>query len=94
MDAGVIISKSPFTVSKDFTGLIICNETMYISGNVSISSAKELVEYMFEAIPDLTEALNEDLLPRGADETGTIVDADSLTYTELVEKKNWRKNFK
>lgn len=94
LDAGVIISKSPFTVSKDFTGLIICNETMYISGNVSISSAKELVEYMFEAIPDLTEALNEDLLPRGADETGTIVDADSLTYTELVEKKNWRKNFK
>ena len=92
-DYGVIISKNPVKISKNFNGLIICNETIYISGNVTINSAKELVKYMFANYPVLSKALKDEFFV-GESETKDIVDADGLQYTDLIEKKNWRKNIK
>lgn len=92
-DVGVIISDVPYKISKNFTGLIICNGEIKISGNISINASVELSKLFLSKIPKLHEILNDGLVGNeGVDENGTIVDANSIKYTDLVEKTNWRKS--
>lgn len=94
LDAGVVVANNPVSLEKDFTGMVICNETIYFRGHSEISSAEELVQLMFTAIPDLRNILSDELNISGITESGYIVKSDSLKYTDFVKKSNWRKNFK
>ncbi len=91
-DAGVIVAESPYTINKNFTGLIICNGEMYVSGNVNINASVKLSMLFLSTIPALQDILKLDVKLSGVSETGDIVDIDSVKYTDLVSKSNWRKS--
>lgn len=93
IDAGVIVTDSPYLINRDFVGLIICNGTMTVSGNnVSIKACEELTELFFEYIPSLNSVLNGDLTSGSEPEDKEIVNVSSINYTDIVDKKNWKKN--
>lgn len=92
-DAGVIVTNKAITINKNFTGLIVCKGTVYISGDdVKLKASKELVKCMFENIPELRNLLR--VSPTGVDSTDEVVSGDSIKFEDLVEKYNWRKNTK
>lgn len=93
-DAGVVVTNRPITINKDFMGLIVCNGSVYISGgNVEIKACKELVEWMFFNIPDLQKCL-KGFEPTDPDAGDLYVESGGITYKDLVEKSNWRRNTK
>lgn len=92
-DAGIIVTNQAITINKNFTGLIVCKDTVYISGgDVELKASKELVKCMFENIPELRNLLKVSLAD--VDSTDGVVSGDSITFEDLVEKYNWRKNTK
>ena len=92
LDAGVVITDSPYKIDKDFVGLIICNGTMTVSGNVDIKASEELGQLLFTYLPSLREVLRDAFSLKGQDETGAVVNVGSLNYTDMVDKSNWRKD--
>lgn len=91
-DAGIVITNHPIIIYKDFMGLIVCNGSVYISGgNVNIKACKELVEWMFFNIPELQQCL-KDYTPTGSVSSDVYVESSGITYKDLVEKSNWRRN--
>lgn len=92
-DAGIIVTNKAITIDDNFTGLIVCKDTVYISGgDVELKASKELVKCMFENIPELRNLLKVSLAD--VDSTDGVVSGDSITFEDLVEKYNWRKNTK
>ena len=92
LDAGVIVSECPYTINKDFKGLILSGDEMYISGEISIEAAADLAELLFKKCPQLKAILNPEFQSDGEDGTGSVVNVASLKYTDLVDKTNWRKD--
>lgn len=93
LDAGIIIANRPVNISKDFTGLVVCNGNIKVYGSCrKITAAKDLVECMCDNISDISKYLNG-YIPNGS-LTGSAVEADNLTYEDIVDKITWRKNTK
>lgn len=92
LDAGVIITDTPYQINKNFTGLIICNGKMTVSGNVSIQACEELSGLLFTYIPSLQDVLGPSFNKIGVAEDGTVVDVSALKYTDIVDKSNWKKD--
>ena len=92
LDAGVIITDTPYQIDKNFTGLIICNGKMTVSGNVSIQACEELSGLLFTYIPSLQDVLGPSFNKIGVAEDGTVVDVSALKYTDIVDKSNWQKD--
>ncbi len=93
IDAGVVVGESPYTIGRDFTGLVLNYGEMAVRGNnVKINANEELVIWMFKNIPDLNNVLSEDLIGTDAgSESGVVVGENYVKYTDIIEKSNWAK---
>lgn len=99
IDIGVIIAESPISVNRDFIGLILTNDEIVISGGsvanpITISACEELTKLLLRTCPDLYDVLTAEVKTgsSGTTGTGTVVKADSLKYTDIVKKENWKRD--
>ncbi len=92
LDAGVIITDSPCYIEKDFTGLIICNGTVNIVGNISVKASEELGQLLFDNCPKLRSVLGAAFELTGLDEDNNVVDVSNIKYTDIIDKSNWQKD--
>jgi hypothetical protein len=93
---GIWISKAPISIDHDFSGILITDSSITISGDATISTNEELIKFMLTCddpngvFTKLRQALN---LNVGNSVVSSLdIDADGITYTDVVEKSNWRKN--
>lgn len=100
IDMGVVISERPVEVSRDFIGLILTNGEIRVSGGsaanpVTISACEELTKLLLKSYPDLYNILSDEIKSSGSTgivETGDVVYSDSLKYTDIVKKENWKRD--
>lgn len=91
LDAGVVVGEKSYQVNKNFSGLILNNDSMEINGNVTISANPELTEFMFKNVKDLRNLLSDKIVIVNTADTGDVVDSGSVAYTDIVSKENWRR---
>ena len=91
LDAGVVVGEKSYLVNKNFSGLILNNDSMEINGNVTISANPELTEFMFKNVKDLRNLLSDKIVIVNTADTGDVVDSGSVAYTDIVSKENWRR---
>ena len=92
---GVIVTTRPVVIKQDFTGMIITKDSIQIIGDVDLVANKELSKAMFE-INELKDIVNDDFGggERDPEDKNVVNLNNSLSYENLVEKSNWRKNVK
>lgn len=92
---GVIVTTRPVVIKQDFTGMIITKDSIQIIGDVDLVANKELSKAMFE-INELKDIVNDDFGggEREPEDKNVVNLNNSLSYENLVEKSNWRKNVK
>ena len=91
MNAGVVISERPCSVQYPFTGVIMNNHCTYLFDHAELTADEELTLFMFENVAALKEILNDDFSGTSGPTTGDVVSDNSMKYTDLVKKSNWRK---
>ena len=83
---GIIVTTGDVIVKKDFTGTIIARGTIYVEGNVTVKSDKNLIYELLKRDSALSDILNTS----GAAAEGEIAVSD-MTYKDFVDFINWRK---
>lgn len=85
-DHGIIVTTGDVIVKKNFTGSIIARGTIYIEGNVTVSSDKALVNELLSRDSALQNILNT-----SGSTVGGEVAVNDMTYKDFVDFVNWRK---
>lgn len=97
-NVGIVITNAPVELNDDFTGMIITDESVTVVTNgdnkTELKANEEVAKLMFTNIDDLKDCLNDRFRVTEDDSDDDVVkkDGDSIKYTDLVEKSNWRKN--
>lgn len=92
LDMGVIVTTRPVVIKKNFTGLILTGDKVIVKENATIDANEKLAKILFTNSVDINNVLN-DGLGSMVDEDVPVVQVNSgLSYEDLVEKSNWRKN--
>lgn len=92
LDIGIIITTKPVQVKDDFVGMIITGESIEIVNNASIEANEEIAKLMFTNFTDLMDVINPALGSTLKEDTSVVEIGSGLSYEDLVEKSNWRKN--
>ena len=86
---GVILANDrDIIVDRDFTGLIITDGNITISGDVTIIADREITESTIKAIPLLKQFF---FAYQGID--GDALGGDDIKSEDLLSYDNWRKNY-
>ncbi|MBQ3545043.1 MAG: hypothetical protein IJA34_08680 [Lachnospiraceae bacterium] len=91
-DMGVIITNRPVVVKKDFMGLIITEDKITVEENATITANYDLTKIIFTSTPEINAILNAGLGSMVDEDVPVVEVATGLSYEDLVEKSNWRKN--
>lgn len=85
-DHGIIVTTGDVIVKKDFTGTIIAKGTIYVEGNVTVKSDRNLVNELLSRDSALSNILNT-----SGSTVGGEVSVSDMTYKDFVDFINWRK---
>lgn len=86
---GVILANDrDIVVDRDFTGLIITDGNITISGDVTIKADREITENTIKSIPLLKQFF---FAYQGID--GDALGGDDIRSEDLLSYDNWRKNY-
>jgi len=85
-DYGIIVTTGDVIVKKNFTGTIIARGTIYIEGNVTVKSDRDLVNELLSR-----DSVLQDILNTSGSTVGAEVSVADMTYKDFVDFINWRK---
>lgn len=85
-DYGIIVTTGDVIVKKNFTGTIIARGTIYVEGNVTVASDRDLVNELLSR-----DSVLHDILNTSGSTVGGEVSVADMTYKDFVDFINWRK---